>query len=291
MTTLSETDAVVQTDADAAAVPTLPWHYLAAGACLLRGKTVTTRPDPGSDPPTVQRSLHKRLIALSNEALHVACAPTQAGDAKGGLFSYIRPIGSTAGKEYYQWTSAWPVEFKIRLRDGAPDYILSPTGLVVPSPFPDETNPTLNDRIAEARAEANAGPLPGLGAVAGDPTLGTSASTGVALTPFMKAVDAAIDPCSPTTRGLFAPHRSTGAKAWLVSKAEALYPGFVCPASLTVHVDDSKTTPQTTWEIRDGHLHLEMGWLPHPKQELPCPPANAKSLTVDHWPCGAFTKM
>ena len=282
------------------APPTLPWHYISAVSCLVRGTAVLTRPDNSSDPPVVSKSLHRRLVELGTtpsgyQALLAACAETQAGEAPGGLFSYVRPIGSTAGKAYYGWTAAWPAAFGIRLRTGAPDLLLSPTGLVVPLPFPEptdseEVSPTLNARLAAARASHSLGPHPALGTVAGDPTVGTAASTGVCLTPFMKAVDEAIGPCFPATRKLFADVRGTpaDAKEWLVTQAKTHDADFVCPDTLTVSVDDLLTTPETAWQIVGGQLHLRIGWQPHPQREK-CPDP-VKSITLDHWPCGAFTK-
>lgn len=289
MTSLSETDANVPDNVGVATAPTLPWHYLAAAVCLSKGTQVTTR----SEHNEVVRSLHTDLNKLGvgttkdDGALRAACYATQAGQAPGGLFSFVRAIGTVAGKAYYGWstTTPWPTEIPIRLRTNAPDYILGPTGLVVPWPLPNATGQTLKTYHDAVKVVS----IPSYGQV-GDPVLGTGAA-GIWLDPFMRAVDAAIDPCLPTTRNEFALVRNNdaAAKQWLMNWATDYNSSFEVPDDLTVHVDEDKTTPMTAWEIRGGNLHLEMGWKPQPGREL-CK-KGAMEIAVDKWPCGAFTGM
>lgn len=266
-----------------AATATLPWHYLSSLACLTKGQTVTTRPEPNE----TTRNLHAALQALADdEALLKALEATQTGNSPGDLFSFVRVIGLVASKDYYAWSADWPDSLSIKLRTGITDLILSPTALLVPWPFPDPSGTMLASKHEAARVRQNKPPIPAASPAEKNPT------DGLALGAFMRAVDDAIDPCSDW-RDRFAEVRNNdkGAKDWLVNQAATHSTNeVVYPESLNVHVDDGdgsnqttgKTTPQTAWEVRDGHLHLEMGWWPHPDRK-PC----LKTMNVDKWLCGA----
>jgi hypothetical protein len=268
-------------DTVAVAVPTLPWHYLSAAVCLTKGESVHERGDASAT-----HDLLDDLSDLVPAALLASCAPDQSTDDGLGLFAYVRKTGRACGKAYYAWPDPPPADappgLPVRLRAGTFAPYLGPSALVLPWPFPAPDGPALAATYEAARLAAGKQPTPAPG-----PGEFTTAG-GLPLQAFMLAVDDAIDPDSPSRsdfeKVIDDPKR---AKEWIVARAQAVHGGPASyPDSLTVHVDPAKTTPETAWEVRAGHLHLELGWQPHPDREVPTGPIQTM---VDQWPCGAFT--
>ena len=141
---------------DDATAPRLPWHYLGAIACLAKGETVVET--SGNE---TARNLINELYALPGADLAAAFDATQDANASGSLFSYVRDIGTAAGKKSpdgtpkYAWPKDWPTNVSIRVGTGStPDLFLSPTALVVSLPLEGDVGHPLYNRTVAARQSA-----------------------------------------------------------------------------------------------------------------------------------------
>jgi hypothetical protein len=235
----------------AASPPPLPWHYLAGIVTLINGRTVGGR------------NLIKELIALPPAELLKALPKDQAGDAPGGLFSHVKAISKDTSKEQYTWTTPWPPTLNISLREGLADVVIGPSEVAIPWPFPADkpapgsTIPELKEKLQKAQDHARLPRIP--------PHAGLNPAKELHIDKFMRAADAAVKPNS-ATRHDFDKIRGNcdEEKLWLER-----HTGIKLPDDLTVCAEERLESYKTMWEVRDGKLHLRLGWL---EAATSCPP-------------------
>lgn len=268
MTSPSETDAAVQTDADDLDVVKVPWHLLGAIHCFTRGFEAA--------------GFHKSLLVPSAPTRLLKALKATQSDPEAttdGLLDRAVQAAAAFGKpgSTHVWDkSAWPSLFPIILKRNTLDLHLSKNGLIVPWPLP----VTVSGDVEAARDAALVGTAP-------DPILASVLPNhGLFLNAFMHATDAAVTTAAKAFRDAL--QKGDTPRGWITAQAVSTYSysGPPYPSTVTVTLDPMRESKETEWWINrsSGSMDLRLG-----AKEL-YDDTKIRNM-MELWPCGAFTGM